>query len=127
MVLSSLIVVAFSLLPFVFHRYGLGDVAVWRVLSALFAVAALTDAGWLIRNVIAISHDLPTRRPIVIVFTIPIPTLAIATLLLASNAVLVPPSFTAAVYLTGLGLFLFLAGFTFALVLFSLGHDRSDA
>ena len=35
MVLYSLLVVAFSLLPFVLNRYGLSEVAVWRVVCDL--------------------------------------------------------------------------------------------
>ena len=101
----------------------------WRVSSAFFAVAVALDVGWLIRQVIRVSAlDLPSRRPIAIVVTITIPTLLAATVLLIANTIVVADSFAAAVYLTGLGLLLFIAGFAFALVLFSfLAHVGTDA
>ncbi len=52
MVLYSLLVVAFSLSPFVFNRYGLQDETVWRVSSALFAIAVVAVEVWLIRRVV---------------------------------------------------------------------------
>ncbi len=129
MILYSLLVVAFSLLPFVLHRYGLADHRVWRVCSALFAVAVALDAGWLVRHVVRVHRrNILTRRQLVIVLTIPIPTLTIAALLLAANATVVPAELAAAVYLTGIGLLLFLAGFAFSLVIFSfLGNLDSES
>ncbi len=116
MVLYSLLVVAFSLSPFVFNRYGLQDETVWRVSSALFAIAVVAVEVWLIRQVIRL-HALSKRsRPVLVIV---IPTLSVASVTLLANATIVPSSLTAAVYLTGLGLLLFLAGLVFWLILFS--------
>lgn len=117
MVLYSLLVVAFSLLPFFFNRYGMPEIIVWRMSSLLFAIAIAAVETWLIRQVIWLgSLHLPSRRPVLFVV---LPTLSSAMLLLLANATLVPSSQAAAVYLTGLGLMIFLAGFVFALILFS--------
>ncbi len=124
MVLYSLLVVAFALFPFVFNRYGLSDEAVWRVSSALFAIAVAAVEVWLIRRVMRL-HALSHRTLPVLVIVIP--TLSLAGLTLLANATIVPSSLTAAVYLTGLGLLLFLAGLVFALILFSfLARVDSD-
>lgn len=117
MVLYSLLVVAFALVPFVLNRYGLPELVVWRVSSVLFAIAIAAVEAWLIRQVIRLgSLYLRSRRPVLFVV---IPSLSAATLLLLANATFVAARHTAAVYLTGLGLMMFLAGFVFALILFS--------
>lgn len=128
MVLYSLMVVAFSLVPFFLQRYGLSDPAIWRASSALFAGSVAVTAIWLVRQVLrARSLELSSRRPFVIAIAVPIPTLTIAALLLAANISVIAPAFAAAVYLTGLGLLLFLAGFAFSLIIFSfLGHVGFD-
>ncbi len=116
MVLYSLLVVAFALVPFVLNRYGLRDEAVWRVSSALFAIAVVAVEVWLIRRVVGL-HALSRRtRPVLVIV---IPTLSVASVTLLANATVVPSRLTAAVYLTGLGLLLFLAGLVFGLILFS--------
>jgi hypothetical protein len=52
---------------------------------------------------------------------------AITTVLLAANATVTPPGQTPALYLTGLGLLMFLAGFVFSLILFSfLGNVDTE-
>ncbi len=123
MVLYSLLVVAFALIPFVFNRYGLRDEALWRVSSALFAIAVVAVEVWLIRQVFGL-HVLSRRRPVLVIV---IPTLSVASVTLLANATIVPSSLTAALYLTGLGLLLFLAGLVFALILFSfLARVDSD-
>lgn len=128
MVLYSLIVIAFSLLPFVLHRWEVGEPAIWRGLSAPFAGAVGVTAAWLVRQVrYARSLNVPTRRPILRIVVVPIGTLVAAALLLGANATVLGPSVVSAVYLTGLGMLLFLAGFAFALVIFSfLGHIESE-
>ena len=63
MVLYSLLVVTFSLFPFVFNRYGLRDEAVWRVSSALFAIAVLAVEVWLIRPSDSRERPWDTRTP----------------------------------------------------------------
>ncbi len=128
MVLYSLMVVMFSLLPLLLHRYEIAEAVIWRASSGALAVAVGCVGFWLTRAVLAVRSSGPqTGSAIAIAVAIPIPTLLAATLLLAANAtttVFVKP---AAVYLTGLGLLVFLSGFAFSLVVFSfLGHIGKD-
>ncbi len=96
----------------------------WRVSSALFAIAVLAVEVWLIRRVIRLHAVSQVTRPVLVIV---IPTLSVASVTLLANATIVPSSLTAAVYLTGLGLLLFLAGLVFALILFSfLARVDSD-
>ena len=97
----------------------------WRVCSGLLAIAVAAVGIWLVRQLARLrSLAIGLRRPARVVV---MPSLTIATLLLAANATVIPAGRTPAIYLTGLGLLMFLAGFVFALILFSfLGNVDSE-
>ena len=121
MVLFSLLAVFFALLPILLARYGLDDVLVWRTSSALFAFALASVGVWLIWTVsrlirLGIRRGPLQRRLIPAVLLTAIPG---GVVVLLSNALLVPPDHLAAIYLTALGLDLFLSAFAFSLILFS--------
>lgn len=120
MIFFSLIAVAFSLAPPLLHRWGLEDETVWRVASLLFALALGGVVAWLAGTVTRLSRlDIP-RGPVVrAIGAVLFPSLALAFLLVVVNALFVAPRLMPAVYLTALGLTLFLAGFAFCLILFS--------
>jgi hypothetical protein len=119
LIVSSLVVVAFSFLPFVPHRFGSSEPAVWRLSSAVFALAgagmAVVAFGNLgrVRSAGAISPGF-TWRGVVIGGA-----LLVAEALLLGNASGGFPSSPAAVYIVSLLLFLGLAGFMFANLLLS--------
>ncbi len=120
MILFSLLAVAFSLLPFILHRYGLAESLVWRLASGLFAVGFLTVGVWLRSALKRLGGlDLPSRPVAPFVQGVLLACVITGTVLLAMNTVLVTPSLLPAVYLTILGVCLFLSGLPFSLIFFS--------
>jgi len=117
MLLTSLIVVGFSLAPIVLDEYGMGAHAVWVVASLALLAVSLAYMRWLLRAMgeIARARLRPTRfQRRVIIPTLLLSLVAVA-LVLAVNVVLASP----AVYLTALALLLFQSGFAFSLIVFS--------
>ena len=98
MILCSLLAVGFSVLPFILHRYGLREETVWRVASALFAVALATVGGWValaIRRLTALGIP---RRPIHNLIGVVIASgISTGTVLLLLNSLLIGPALLAAV------------------------------
>ncbi len=117
MLLSSLMVVAFSIFPIILTRYGASPDLTWRTSSlALFAVMACYYVWfWAILRGLRRS-DIPLTRfqTRVIVPTLFLTMLCLVALLLVNSFLATP-----AVYLTALGLLLFQSGFAFCLIVFS--------
>ncbi len=112
MLTNSLLVVAFSMIPLLLFRYGLRETAVWRISSVLLALAGGTNflalvlhARPLLREAVPISS---VRR--VVTFGL----IGLAELVLVLNASGVTEPIAGAAYLTGLLLFLSIAGFAAA-------------
>ena len=112
MLTNSLLVVAFSMIPLVLFRYGLHETAVWRVSSALLALAGginflalVLHARPLLREAVPISS---VRRAVTFGL------IGSAEVILVLNASGVTEPIASAIYLTGLLLFLSIAGFAAA-------------
>lgn len=124
MLLTSLVVVGFSLVPIVLGEYGLTARLVWVLASLALLVVSLWYVRWLLNAVqeIGRARIRPNRlQRRVILPTLLLSLIAVA-LLLAANLLLASP----ALYLTALGLLLFQSGFAFSLIVFSFlpRHDR---
>ena len=120
MILFSLLAVAFSLLPFVLHRYELDESLVWRLSSALFLTSFSAVAIWIARAVTRLIRlKVPSRPVSPLLAAILFASMTTGTILLALNTVLVPPRLMPAVYLTSLSVCLFLAGLPFTAIVFS--------
>ena len=112
MLTNSLLVVAFSMIPLVLFRYGLPETVVWRVSSALLALAGginflalVLHARPLLREAVPISS---VRRAVTFGL------IGLAEVVLVLNASGVAEPIASAAYLTGLLLFLSIAGFAAA-------------
>lgn len=116
MILFSLVAVGFSLVPFILHRYGLAEATVWRLASALFLGALGAIAVWLWRSIRRLNVGSANRHGIGAVLA---SAIGAGLVILALNVLGVAPTLGPALYLTALGLLLFLAGFAFVLILFS--------
>jgi hypothetical protein len=119
MVLMSLMVVAFSLLPFVTHSFGVRPPASWRVASGVFlcvgSFGLFTATRW-IRN--ARSAADPIRGTARLVALVDIPALVALVLLAASTLGLSGP-YSSDSYVAALLLFLLGSGVCFTALLFS--------
>jgi hypothetical protein len=128
MVLLSLIVLAFSLVPFVPMRLGVSSLASWRISSALFLVAGVSSLLTGFRQIstarlAGVSPIRGTGIRRVVVFG----SEGVALLLLASNALGFTAAIAAGVYVTALLLFLLGAGIMFVTLPFSFVHPvRSE-
>ncbi len=117
MIVFSLIAVAFSLLPFVVRKYGFEEATVWKLSSGLFFLAFLGAGVWVARVVGRLRRlDLVGRRVNPLICTIPFLGAITGTVLLGLNTVVSSPRVAPAVYLTGLLLLLFMAGFAFSVM-----------
>ncbi len=112
MLTNSLLVVAFSMIPLVLFRYGLGETVVWRLSSVLLALAgginflALFLRGRPLRTeAVPISS---VRRAVTFGL------FGLAEVVLVLNASGLTEPIASAAYLTGLLLFLCIAGFAAA-------------
>jgi hypothetical protein len=117
MLLTSLLVVAFSLIPVIMDSYGVQTRLTWTATSIVLLVASMTYFRWLGRGIRTLGRAGLTpsrlqRRIIIPTFMV---TLAVVSLLLLANVLLAMP----AVYLTALALLLFQSGFAFSLIVFS--------
>ena len=116
MILSSLLAVAFSILPFVLHSYGLTGGMLWRTSSAVLLLASTGLAYSILSRIFAVPATATRRTWIaVVVFA----TLASTVLTAGANALGATGTSAAAVYLTSIALLLFLAGFVFSFILIS--------
>lgn len=117
MLLTSLLVVAFTILPLVFDAYGLGEGTVWRASSLLLVVAALVYLRWLLLSFRSLGEVgiTPSRFQMVVV----VPTLLLSILILCVLLLLNALFASSGVYLTALSLLLFQSGFAFCLIVFS--------
>lgn len=114
----SLVVVAFSLLPYAVHRVLPAEAAAWRVSSAIFAItAALVAAGLLWRRrSFGFRVSLPVSVMVIGLYATPVPLLTLVAL-----GVLRPE-----IYLFCLLSYLLAAGIAFLRVMFSfLGAIRT--
>jgi hypothetical protein len=117
MLLSSLMVVAFSIFPILLARYGVDRNVIWTASSLVLLVATASYYVWFLGALQALGRaEIPTTRfqrhiviPILFLTAV---SLAVA---LGGNVFLATP----AIYLTALALVLFQSGFAFCLIVFS--------
>ncbi len=123
MLTNSLLVVAFSMIPLVLFRYGLRETVVWRLSSVLLALAGginflalFLHARPLLREGVPISS---VRRAVTFGL------IGLAEVVLVLNASGVTEPIASAAYLTGLLLFLCIAGFAAAWLFLSFLEEAS--
>ncbi len=117
MLLSSLMVVAFSLFPILLARYGASPDLLWMGSSLALLAVTVCYYVWFLAALQTLSRaEIPTtnfqRR--VVIPTLLLVAVSLGTLL-GVNVFLATP----AVYLTALALLLFQSGFAFCLIVFS--------
>jgi hypothetical protein len=117
MLLSSLMVVAFSIFPILLARYGAGLEVIWKASSVVLLAATASYYVWFWAALQTLGQaEIPMtrfqRRVVVPILILTPITLAP---LLAANVFLATP----AIYLTALALLLFQSGFAFCLIVFS--------
>ncbi len=119
MVMLSLTVVAFSLVPFIPFQLGVSPTVSWRISSALFFFSALAGAINGARHVAIGRATVGSPKGGSVRLVIVLGAIAVALLLLGANTL----GFTAAaapgVYAAALLLLLFNSGIAFAALLFS--------
>ena len=112
MLTNSLLVVAFSMIPLVLFRYGLGEVVVWRLSSILLALAGgINFLALFLRGRPLFTEGVPisaVRRAVTFGL------FGMAEVVLVLNASGATENIASAAYLTGLLLFLTVAGFAAA-------------
>jgi hypothetical protein len=119
LIISSLVVVAFALFPFVPHSFGSSPLAVWRISSAVLVVAggglAVVAFGNLgrVHSADSISPGFVWRGAVISTI------LVVAEALLVGNALGAFSASAAAIYIVSLLLLLGLAGFMYANLLLS--------
>ena len=128
MLLTSLLVVAFSLVPVILHGYGAAPHLNWTASSLVLLLAVLVYGWWLQQAILFLGKAglTPTHFQRRIIIPALLLTLLAATVLLLANLIVAVP----AIYLTALALLLFQSGFAFVLIVFSflpkLRHDEED-
>ena len=117
MLLSSLLVVAFSILPVVMARYGATPELLWRSSSLALLVASGAFLVWVLLSFRALGRPAMTRTWVQRFIILPTVLLTLTSLvmLLLVNVMLARP----AIYLTALLLMLFQSGHTFCHIVFS--------
>ncbi len=117
MLLSSLIVVAFAILPVVMARYGATAEVLWRSLSLVLLVVIGAFLAWVVLQFRALGRPAMTRTWVQRLIILPTVALTLTSLvvLLFVNVMLARP----AIYLTALLLILFQSGHTFCHIVFS--------
>lgn len=117
MLLTSLLVVAFSLFPILVFGYGANLGVVWVVSSVVLLASSLYYYTWLRGAIMALGRAGLTPSKFqrkVIIPTLQLTLWTVATLLIVNAVVAMP-----AIYLTALALLLFQSGFAFCLIVFS--------
>ena len=117
MLLSSLMVVAFSIFPILLARYGVDETVIWAASSLVLLAATASYYVWFWGALQALGRaEIPTnrfqRRVVIPILLVTAVSLAVA---LGVNVFLATP----AIYLTALALVLFQSGFAFCLIVFS--------
>lgn len=117
MLLSSLLVVAFSIVPILLDRYGAGPDLVWRGSTLILLAATASFYAWFVPSLQALgrAHIPMTRYQSRVVMPTLTLVLVSLTTILVLNLFLAAP----AGYLTALALLLFQSGFAFCLIVFS--------
>lgn len=117
MLLTSLLVVAFSLVPVILDSFGARPQASWIASSLLLLTATLAYYRWLQGAIHTLGRAglTPSTFQRRIIIPTLLLTLAVVSLLLLADAVLAMP----AIYLSALALLLFQSGFAFSLIVFS--------
>jgi hypothetical protein len=124
MLLTSLLVVGFSLIPVIMDTYGVRPGLTWTVCSVVLLAASLSYYRWLQQGIVTLGRAglTPSRLQRRVIIPTLLITLAVVSLLLLANVALARP----AVYLTALALLLFQSGFAFSLIVFSFLPRISD-
>jgi hypothetical protein len=126
MVLMSLTVVAFALLPFMTHGFGISPSMAWRLASGLFLLGGSAGLYTGIRYLLnARSATGPMKGVGRLVASIDIPA-GVALLLLAANTLGFGGAFVSDSYIAALLLYLFGSGVSFAALLFSHIHPVTN-
>jgi len=117
MLLSSLMVVGFSIFPILLAGYGASGDLTWTISSLVLLAATASYYRWFVVALLKLSEaKIPTtdfqRRVVVPILFLVAISLAV---LLGVNVFFATP----AVYLTALALLLFQSGFAFCLIVFS--------
>jgi hypothetical protein len=129
MLLTSLLVVGFSLVPVILDGYGAAPHLNWTASTLLLLFAVIVYGWWLQQSIFFLGREglTPTRFQRRVIIPALLLTLLAATILLLANLVVALP----AIYLTALALLLFQSGFAFTLIVFSflprLRHDAEDS
>ena len=116
MLLHSLVVVAFSLVPFLIHSYGVQEETVWRASSGLYVITSVLVVVPMARRLRALRLDAISGSRVGYVVG---PLIVLELTLSLGNALGLTQQAAAAVYLTVLALRLFLSGLAFSLLIFS--------
>jgi hypothetical protein len=117
MLISSLLVVGFSLVPVIFDTYGAPPHQAWTGASLMMLITSLVYFWWLQQAILTLGRAglTPTRFQRMIIVPTLLLTLVGVSVLLAANLWFAMP----AMYLTALALLLFQSGFAFCLIVFS--------
>ena len=117
MLLSSLVVVAFSILPVILGRYGTTPELVWRSSSVALLAASGIFFVWVLMSFRALGRAAMMRTRVQSFLIAPTVLLTLTSLiaLLVANVILARSE----IYLTALLLVLFQSGFTFCFIVFS--------
>ena len=128
MLLTSLLVVGFALVPVILNGYGAAPHRNWTASTMMLLLTVLFYGFWLQQAILflgraGLTPTLFQRR--IIIPTLLLTILGAIVLLLANLIVSLP-----AIYLTALALLLFQSGFAFVLIVFSflpkLRHDGEE-
>lgn len=116
MLVTSLLVTAFSLFPLIVSRYGAGPTLIWLISTVVLLVATVAYLVWILGAFRSLRQNVPPNRfqRRVILPVLYLTFLALAAVLVANTVVRSP-----ALYITALSLMLFQGGFAFALIVFS--------
>lgn len=115
MLLSSLMVVGFSILPILLAAYGASPDLIWSASNLVLLAVTAGYYWWFVRALQSLGGIPTTRFQSVVVVPI------LMTVMLSLGGVVLANIFFAspAVYLTALALLLFQSGFAFSLIVFS--------
>jgi hypothetical protein len=123
MVLTSLLVTGFALLPLLVSSYGASPGTTWSICAAALLVAVAGYVAWFVTAVRTLRRGTPGTRlqkrvimPVLILSFIALGVLLIVNIVVGSPAL----------YLTALSLLLFQGGFAFSLIVFSFLPHRTE-
>jgi hypothetical protein len=125
MVLMSLTVVAFSLVPFVTHGFGLQSSASWRIASGLFLVGGAAGLYTGVRYIVIARSSIGRMKGIGSLIAAIDGPACIALVLLGANAFGFGGAFAPDSYVAALLIYLLGSGISFAALLFSHIHPAT--